>query len=53
MKKTFSMAVMACVLAVMFAVSTLADESSFFAAVVGSNPGVTIAGVPSGGLPWV
>ena len=53
MMKTFLTVVMACVLAAMFAVSTLADEFSFFAPVVGSNPGVTIAGVPSGGLPWV
>ena len=45
--------VLAFVLAGMFAVSTLADEFSFFAPIVGSNPNVTIAGVASGGAPWV
>jgi hypothetical protein len=52
MKRAFSTAVMACALAGMFAVSTLADELAFVAPVVGSNPGVTIAGVGSGGAPW-
>jgi hypothetical protein len=53
MKKAFSTVVLAFVLAGMFAVSTLADEFSFFAPIVGSNPNVTIAGVASGGAPWV
>jgi hypothetical protein len=53
MKKAFSTVVLAVVLAGMFAVSTLADEFVFFAPIEGSNPDVTIAGVPSGGAPWV
>ncbi len=53
MQKTFATVVMACVLAGMFTVSTMADELVFFSPVVGSNPGVTIAGVTSGGAPWV
>jgi hypothetical protein len=53
MQKTFATVVMACVLAGMFAASTMADELVFFSPVVGSNPGVTIAGVASGGAPWV
>ena len=53
MQKTFATVVMACVLAGMFTVSTMADELVFFSPVVGSNPGVTIAGVTSGGGPWV
>jgi hypothetical protein len=53
MKRAFSTMVLAFVLAGMFAVSTFADESVFFASIEGSNPGVTIAGVPSGGAPWV
>jgi len=52
MKRTFSTLVVACILAGVFAVSTLADELAFVAPVVGSNPGVTIAGVASGGAPW-
>jgi len=53
MKRALSTVVLAGVLAGMFAVSTMADEFAFFAPVVGSNPGVTIGGVPSGGAPWV
>jgi hypothetical protein len=37
----------------MFAIGTSADELVFLAPVVGSNPGATIAGVASGGAPWV
>jgi hypothetical protein len=37
----------------MFAISTFADELSFFSPIAGSNPGITLAGVPSGGAPWV
>ncbi len=37
----------------MFAIGTSADELVFIAPVVGSNPGATIAGVASGGAPWV
>jgi hypothetical protein len=53
MKKAFSTVASAFVLAGMFAVSTLAGEFVFFASIEGSNPNVTIAGVPSGGAPWV
>ncbi len=53
MKKAFATALLACVLAGMFAMNTMADELAFFAPVVGSNPGITIAGVASGGAPWV
>ena len=49
----FSTAFLACILTAMFAVSTFADEFVFFSPVVGSNPGITIAGVASGGAPWV
>jgi hypothetical protein len=45
--------VVAGVLSTMFAVSTLADEFVFFSPIAGSNPGSTIAGVASGGAPWV
>jgi len=37
----------------MFAISTFADELSFFSPIAGSNPGVTVAGVASAGAPWV
>jgi hypothetical protein len=53
MKRAISTAVLGCALAGMFAVGTMADELSFFAPVVGSNPGLTIAGVASGGAAWV
>jgi hypothetical protein len=42
-----------CLMAGMFAIGTSADELVFLAPVVGSNPGATIAGVGSGGAPWV
>jgi hypothetical protein len=48
-----SLLVVVCLLAGMFAMGTSADELVFIAPVVGSNPGATIAGVPSGGAPWV
>lgn len=51
--KAFSTVVVACFLTALFAVSALADEFVFFSPVVGSNPGATIATVPSGGAPWV
>jgi hypothetical protein len=37
----------------MFAFGTLADELSFFSPIAGSNPGITVAGVPSARAPWV
>jgi hypothetical protein len=42
-----------CLMAGMFAIGTSADELVFLSPVVGSNPGATIAGVASGGAPWV
>jgi hypothetical protein len=54
MKRTaISTTVLACLLTAMFAVGTLAEEFAFFSPIVGSNPGITIAGVGSGGAPWV
>jgi hypothetical protein len=53
MRKTFSLTVLSCLVAGIFAISTFAEELTFVAAVRGSNPGITIAGVPSGGAPWV
>lgn len=42
-----------CVMTGMFAIGTSADELVFLSPVVGSNPSATIAGVGSGGAPWV
>jgi hypothetical protein len=53
MTRTFSTLAVACVLASVFAVATFADELVFFSPIWGSNPGLTIAGVASGGAPWV
>jgi hypothetical protein len=53
MKRSFSAVVLACLVTALFAISTLADELSFFSPIAGSNPGITLAGVPSGGAPWV
>jgi hypothetical protein len=54
MKKRAAVAVIvSCFVAGLFAVSTVADEIAFLSPIVGSNPGVTIAGVKSGGAPWV
>ncbi len=53
MKRTFSTVVVACVLAGMFAVSAFAEEFVFLSPIFGSNPGIMIAGVGSGGAPWV
>jgi hypothetical protein len=52
-RKAISTTVLACLLTALFAVSTLADEFSFFSPMVGSNPGLTIATVHSAGAPWV
>jgi hypothetical protein len=52
-RKAISTTVLACLLTALFAVGTLADEFSFFSPIVGSNPMITIAGVGSGGAPWV
>lgn len=53
MKIRAAMAVISCLVTCLFAVSTVADEIAFLSPIVGSNPGVTIAGVKSGGAPWV
>jgi len=46
-------AVLACLLTALFAVGTFADAFVFIAPILGSNPGLTIAGLKSGGAPWV
>jgi hypothetical protein len=53
MRRVSLLAVVVCVIAGMLAIGTSADELVFIAPVVGSNPGATIAGVASGGAPWV
>jgi hypothetical protein len=53
MKIRAAMAIILCFVSCLFAVSTVADEIAFLSPIVGSNPGVTIAGVKSGGAPWV
>jgi hypothetical protein len=50
---TVSTTVLACLLTALFAVGTFAGELVFFSPIVGSNPGVTIGGVASGGAAWV
>ena len=52
MKIRAAMAIISCFVSCLFAVSTVADEIGFLSPIVGSNPGVTIAGVKSGGAPW-
>jgi hypothetical protein len=53
MKRITVSTVLACLLAALFAVGTLAGELVFFSPMVGSNPGITVGGVASGGAPWV
>ena len=54
MKKRAAVAmVLSCFVSGLFAGGTIADEIAFLSPIVGSNPGVTIAGVKSGGSPWV
>jgi hypothetical protein len=53
MQKGAAVAVLSCFLSGLFAAGTVADEIAFLSPIVGSNPGVTIAGVKSGGAPWV
>jgi hypothetical protein len=45
--------ILSCFVSGLFAVGTVADDIAFLSPIVGSNPGVTIAGVKSGGAPWV
>ena len=53
MKRSLATVVLTCLVTAMFAFGTLADELSFFSPIAGSNPGITVAGVPSAGAPWV
>ena len=54
MKKIAAVAVILwCFVCGLFAVGTVADDIAFLSPIVGSNPGVTIAGVQSGAAPWV
>lgn len=54
MKKRAAVAVLlSCFVSGLFAGGTIADEIAFLSPIVGSNPGVTIAEVKSGGAPWV
>jgi hypothetical protein len=52
-KRTAIAVILSCFVSCLFAVGTVADEIAFLSPIVGSNPGVTIAGVKSGGAPWV
>ena len=45
--------ILSCFVSSLFAVGTIADEIAFLSPIVGSNPGITIAGVKSGGAPWL
>src|SRR5260370_15346093 len=51
--RTAMAAILSCFVSGLFAVGTVADEIAFLSPIVGSNPGVTIAGVKSGSAPWV
>src|SRR6266403_3348135 len=54
MKTRAAMAIIqSCFLSGLFAVGTVADGIGFLSPIVGSNPNVTIAGVKSGGAPWM
>ena len=54
MKKIAAVAViLSCFVCGLFAVGTVANEIALLSPIVGSYPGVTIAGVTSGGAPWV
>ena len=52
-KRAAAAVILSCFVSGIFALSTVADEIAFLSLIVGSNPGVTIAGVKSGGAPWV
>jgi len=52
-KRSLSAVVLTGLVTAMFAISTFADELSLFSSVAGSNPGITLAGMPSCGAPWV
>src|SRR6266550_3832503 len=54
MKKRAAVAViLSCFVSGLFAAGIIGDEIAFLSLIVGSNPGVTIAGVQSGGVPGV
>ena len=48
-----AVAVILCFVSALFAVGTVADDIAFLSPIVGSNPGVTVAGVQSGSAPWL
>jgi hypothetical protein len=52
-KRAAAAVILSCLVSGLFALSTVADEIAFLSPIVGSNPGLTIAGVKSGGAPWV
>jgi len=52
-KRTAVAVILSCFISSLLAAGTVADEIAFLSPIVGSNPGVTIAGVNSGGAPWV
>jgi hypothetical protein len=52
-KRAAAAVILSCFASGLFALSTVADEIAFLSPIVGSNPGLTIAGVKSGGAPWV
>ena len=54
MKKIVSKAVLlGGLLAGVFALTAAAEEFLFRSAIIGSNPNISIGGVPSGGAPWI
>jgi hypothetical protein len=53
MKRSLAAVILTCLVTAIFAFGTLADELSFFSPIAGSNPGLTLAGVPNAGAPWV
>jgi hypothetical protein len=54
MKKVLSKAVLlGGLLAGVFVLTAAAEEFLFRSAIAGSNPNISIGGVPSGGAPWV
>jgi len=51
-KRTAVARILSCFVSGLFALSTVADEIAFLSPIVGSNPGITIAKIASGGAPW-
>jgi hypothetical protein len=52
-KRAAVAALLSCSVSGLFAGGTIADEIAFLSPIVGATPGLTIAGVQSGGAPWV